>query len=578
MSLREAGRRVIQPVMRPFNPSERRLVVQAALIGALVWGVVFALKTSVHFLFDLIMGLIARSPSPALVLVPLLAGAAGTTAVVLYHATTVQYRDRNGQIHALNDVEGDGLERAIALYFSSEPTLEQTLLGKEGVEVRWELPSYSLAARKSLATLLTLGTGGSGGLEASVALVGESLATGAVKPRPTARRLARWGLVARAQRWWLPTDPDDLQTAQLAGIAAAVTTLLGAPFAGAFFAIEVMYRRRPIIEKLLFALIASLVAFFLSNILAGHPRLFVVAVGARPPETARYYGVLVAMAIIIALVSRAFIYLRTRVEHWFHTRWPNDWHRHLLGAGLTGAVALAAVALTGEDLTLTLGTGVTTIEKAMTGQFTIMVATIALIAKLLATLATVSSGGSAGLLIPSIFFGAMVAAGLAPVFNIPAALLIVPAMTASLGAVVNVPLAAVFFVVEAFGSPFLIPSLVVLLVAMLLVHDNSIYRTQRETYEGRQILPGYSVRRFPVPLGWEGKTLVDLRVRNRFDVNVIGVIESYVEDGRMRYQARFNPSIGRPLSLGDTLIVLGEDTKLDSFAATVDQENRTSGP
>jgi CIC family chloride channel protein len=207
-----------------------------------------------------------------------------------------------------------------------------------------------------------------------------------------------------------------------------------------------------------------------------------------------------------------------------------------------------------------------------------MVAAVALVAKLVATLATVSSGGSAGLLIPSIFFGAMVAAGMAPLVDIPAALLIVPAMTASLGAVVNVPLAAVFFVVEAFGSPFLIPSLVVLLVAMLLVHDNSIYRTQRETYEGRQILPGYSVRRFPVPLGWEGKTLVDLRVRNRFDVNVIGVIEAYVEDGRMRYQARFNPSIGRPLGGGDTLIVLGEDAKLDSFAATIAQENRASAP
>lgn len=578
MTLRDAGRMVIQPILHPFNPSERRLVVQAALIGALVWVVVFALKSGVHWLFDLVMELVARSPSPVLVLVPLLLGAAGTTAVVLFHANTVQYRDRSGQVHELNDVEGDGLERAIALYFSSEPALEQTLLGKEGVEVRWELPTYTLAGRKSLATLLTLGTGGSGGLEASVALVGESLATGAVKPRQAPRRLHRLPLLARAQRWWLPTDPDDLQTAQLAGIAAAVTTLLGAPFAGAFFAIEVMYRRRPIIEKLLFALIASLVAFFLSNVFAGHPRLFVVTVGTRPPETARYYGVLVAMAVIIALVSRAFIFLRTHVEYWFHTRWANPWQRHLLGAGLTGAMALAAVVLTGEDLTLTLGTGVTTIEKAMTGQFTLMVATIALVAKLAATLATVGSGGSAGLLIPSIFFGAMIAAGLAPVCDLPAALLIVPAMSASLGAVVNVPLAAVFFVVEAFGSPFLIPSLVVLLVAMLLVHDNSIYRTQRETYEGRQILPGYSVRRFPVPLGWEGKTLVDLRVRNRFDVNVIGVIEAYVEDGRMRYQARFNPSLGRPLSTGDTLIVLGEDARLDSFAVTVDQENRIASP
>lgn len=116
------------------------------------------------------------------------------------------------------------------------------------------------------------------------------------------------------------------------------------------------------------------------------------------------------------------------------------------------------------------------------------------------------------------------------------------------------------------------------LVMDLVAQSSSPALVLRETYEGGQILPGYSVRRFPVPLAWEGKTVIHLRVRNRFDLNVIGMIEAYVEDGRMRYQARFNPSIGRPLSTGDTLIVLGEDAKLDAFAATVDQENRTASP
>lgn len=107
---------------------------------------------------------------------------------------------------------------------------------------------------------------------------------------------------------------------------------------------------------------------------------------------------------------------------------------------------------------------------------------------------------------------------------------------------------------------------------MLLVHENTIYRTQRETYEARQVLPGYSVRRVPGPPQWVGKTLVDLRVRNRYDLNVIGMLESYSEAGQIRYDVRFNPSLGKPLKAGDILIVLGEDARLDALLASLEQQ------
>jgi len=228
---------------------------------------------------------------------------------------------------------------------------------------------------------------------------------------------------------------------------------------------------------------------------------------------------------------------------------------------VTGVTALIAVKLTGQNLSLVLGTGNGAIEAATMGQLTAGVAIVALFAKLIATLATITSGGSGGLLAPSIYYGTMVGAALAPITGIPAAILVIPAMTASLGALVNVPIAAVLFTVEAFGSQFMIPGLVVLLVSTMLVHDNNIYRTQRETYDSRQVLPGYSVRRIPVPPEWAGKTLVDLRVRNRFDLNVIGIIESFRENGQL------TPPLGKPVELGDTLIVLGEDSKLDSLMA-----------
>ncbi len=72
-------RRLGQPFLRNFNAQERRLVVQVALIGLAVSLVVLALKEAVHWLFDAVLRLVETSPSPLLIFVPLLLGAAGTT-------------------------------------------------------------------------------------------------------------------------------------------------------------------------------------------------------------------------------------------------------------------------------------------------------------------------------------------------------------------------------------------------------------------------------------------------------------------------------------------------------------------
>ena len=170
-----------------------------------------------------------RFPSPAFVLLPIVAGALIVTAFALWQASFVYFRDKDGHVHALNDVEGDGLERTIALYYTSEPTLDRVLLGVEGVRGRWEMPSWSLALRKWIATLFTLGTGGSGGLEGSVTLIGESLAGAGLSSRagPLRRPLRRrhW-LILSFWRWWRTLTPDEVQTVQLSGVVAAVATLL----------------------------------------------------------------------------------------------------------------------------------------------------------------------------------------------------------------------------------------------------------------------------------------------------------------------------------------------------------------
>jgi CIC family chloride channel protein len=522
---------------------------------------------AVHQAFAFVLHWVSNGPSPLLVFLPLVLGALIVAILTQYRTSVVYYRDNQGRIHELIDVEADGLERAIALYYTSEPALESVLLGKEGVAARWELPTISLAIRKFLATTATLASGGSGGLGASVALIGESVAAGLFKPRPyIAPTILRTSNPLRlVWQWWRSRGPDDLQAAQLSGVAAAMSTLLGAPFAAAFFATEVMYRRRPVISKLVYALIASLTAFFLTDFVSGHGVIFDVPSLPAPPLTLHYYGVLVLMGVAISLVGIYFSRLQASFERGFHHQQPNVWRRYLLGFGFTGVIALGADYVSQAGLELVLGPGETMILAALAGELTVRVALIGLGAKLLATLVTVGSGGSAGLLVPSLFFGTMIAAAMAPIFGYAPAALAVPSMTASLVSIVNVPLAAILFVVEVFGEEYMVPALVVLVVSLIFAHETSIYRTQREYDQSREILPGYSVRRVLVPEAWAGKTVVDLRIRNRFDLNVVGLMERHERDGTVHHHVALNPSAYRPLQVGDILVVLGNNEKLDEF-------------
>jgi chloride channel protein, CIC family len=553
-----------------FDATERRLVTRSIVIGALVWIIVLALKNAVQWTFHNVVEWVDAGPSPWMILLPMGIGALIMTFFSRFRTSTVDYRDNEGHIRQLRDVEGDGLERAIALYYASEPSLEHTLLGQEGADVRWQLPTFSLVIRKFLATLTTLGSGGSGGLTASASLIGESVAAGLFKPRQRAAHLTHQLRISRRLwHWWRSSGPDELQTAQLSGIAAAVATLLGAPFASAFFAIEVMYRRRPVVEKLLYALLSALVAFFLSSLFVGRVTLFSVERVIRPPATLGYYGALVLLAVLIAQIGVYFSWMRAQTSRFFRSGNFTDLQRNVTGFMLTGVIGAGVAVITGQRVDLVMGIGETTINAALAGELTLQIAMIAFAGKMLATLATVGSGGSAGLLVPSIFLGTMIASILASLFGFAPIQLIIPAVTASLVSIVNVPIAATLLVIELFDSSYLIPSLVVLVLTLIFTHRSSIYRTQREVDEKREILPGYSVRRVVVPPAWMGKSVTDLQIRSRYGLNVIGLIEMGVNGESGDHGLALNPAVDRPLRQGDILLLLGQDEVLDQLAANL---------
>jgi CIC family chloride channel protein len=558
-----------------IGKEQRILAFQALVIGVVVWIAIFALKESVHWLFHKVLHWIEHAPTPLVLFIPLFIGALIVGTIAQFWASVINYRDDEGEVEPLNAVEGDGLERTIALYYSADPSVKKGLATDQtGLEARWQMPTFAMAARKFGASLATLGSGGSGGLEASSALIGENLAAWYYKLHTNLSRHKLGNLPASMAHHWEAPNPAFLQTAQLGGVAAAVTVLLGVPLAAAFFASEVMYRNRPLLDKLFYALIAALTARFLSRLVTGaRPMMFEVEAFVFPTLGDLRYGLaLVLMAIVIAFVGQVYRISSLKSNAWFQNI-NNRFVRLLVGFGLTGVVALIvyylthALELTDHGLELVLGPGESMVNMAFAGQVTISMALIGLVAKMIATLATISSGGAAGLLVPSLFFGAMIAAAFAQFFDYEPMLFIVPALAGSLIAIVNTPLTAILFAVEAFGASYMIPVLVILIVTGLFSNPKTIYRTQQAALDSMEVLPGYDTRHINIPPAWAGQTLSILNLNERFEVNVIGLLDR--SEGDEEPKVLFSSTLTRTLEQDDVLVIYGRDENLDALETAV---------
>ena len=480
-----------------LGKEQRTLAVQAIVIGIVVWIAIFALKESVHWLFHEVLHWIEHAPTPFVLFIPLAVGALIVGLIAQYRSEVINFRDESGEIEPLNAVEGDGIERAIALYFAADPSVRKGYtIDQTGLQARWKKSTFAMAARKFAATLVTLGSGGSGGLEASSALIGENLGAWYYRLRSNkAPKLE--DLPKRMTAPWDAPNPDYLQAAQLSGIAAAVTVLLGAPLAAAFFASEIMYRNRPLLEKLFYSLIAALTAQTMSSLIAGdRPMMFGVENISYPPfGDVRYWVGVGLMGFVIAFVGQLYRVLSVQFHAWFQEGINNRFVRLLVGFGITGVIALVVYYLTrwfgitDRGLELVLGSGESMVIAAFAGQMTLTMALVGLVAKMLATLATIKSGGSAGLLVPSMFFGTMVAVAFAQLFQFEPVLFIAPALAGSLIAIVNTPFAAVIFVLEEFGAEYLLPALALLIITGLLSNPKASTAPSKSPWTASRFYP-----------------------------------------------------------------------------------------
>lgn len=298
---------------------------------------------------------------------------------------------------------------------------------------------------KTVATALTIGSGGSAGREGSIAQIGSSIGS--------------WlGRVAHL-------GENDVRVLVAAGAGAGISATFNAPIAGMFFAMEVILREFSL-RHVHNVVVASVAGAVVSRSLVGEELTFRLSPYAL--EDPRQLLLYAALGLVTMLM--AWFYLVAL--DWFEVT-PGrmiPWARPLiLGAG---------VAMLGIARPEVLGTGQEFVGELLRSEVIMGWWLLGLIGimKAIATAATLGGRGAGGIFMPSLFIGATAGSGFAQLMARlwgwsvvqPGAFALV-GMAATFSAVARAPLTSILIVFEITGDYGLVlPLMIATAISTLL--------------------------------------------------------------------------------------------------------------
>ncbi|MBE0617592.1 MAG: chloride channel protein, partial [Proteobacteria bacterium] len=278
---------------------------------------------------------------------------------------------------------------------------------------------------KSLAAAITIGTGGSAGMEGPIASIG--------------------GALGSQVGQLLKVGHDRLRTLVACGVAAGVGGTFNAPIAGVFFAQEIVLLRSFEAASFTPIVISSAIGTLVTRTVEGNNPAFAVPhYTLKSPWEVVFYAVLGALVGLAAVhFIRSFYALSDRFAAW---KAPARW-KPLAGAFATGAVGIA--------LPQVLGNGYEHVELALAGQMGGWLLLAVGVAKVYATGLTLGSGNAGGVFAPSLFVGAMLGGAygtlitaLFPGLSAGAGAYAMVGMGGFLAAATHAPMTAIFLIFE----------------------------------------------------------------------------------------------------------------------------------
>ncbi|MEM1026004.1 MAG: chloride channel protein [Myxococcota bacterium] len=350
------------------------------------------------------------------------------------------------------DADGPGTEAAIDAYHH-----------RRGL-IRGRVPLV-----KTLASALTLGTGGSAGREGPIALVGAGIGS----------------LLARVLRLGV----RERRMLMVAGMAAGIGAIFRAPLAAALFSAEVLYREMDMeFEIIVPSVISSIVAFSTFTLMFGAQPLFATPGFSFDDPRALLPYTLLALACAAGAWSFARVF--KTVKHVFHRLPVPLMLKPALGGLVVGAFALLAPE--------TIGSGYGFIQQAFSAELSLGLLLMLTAGKMVTTSFTVGSGQSGGVFGPAVVIGggigglvALASQAVMPGISPAPGAFIMVGMAGFFSGAANTPLSSIIMVSEMTGNyRLLVPAMWVCVISFLLVRRSTLY-------------PGQAARRSasPVHLG-----------------------------------------------------------------------------
>ena len=314
---------------------------------------------------------------------------------------------------------------------------------------------------KTIASAITIGSGGSAGKEGPIAQIGAGFGSFLASVL---------GVSDRERRIML-----------LAGAAGGIGAIFKAPLGAALFATEVLYRKEDFeFEALIPCILSSIVGFMVFTFYDGDATIFhTPAYSLSTPAQFPFYAVL---GVLCALIG--FPYVR-----FFYGARDRFFRRLNLPRSVKPAIGGLMVGLIAIFLPEVLGGGYSWIQSAIDGQLAVPLMAALVFAKIVATSCTISSGGSGGVFAPSLFIGSMLGGafgaichGFFPhIVTEPSAFVLV-GMGGFFAGVAKVPIAALIMVAEMSGGySLIVPMMIVSSLSYLLLGRVSLYEKQVPT-------------------------------------------------------------------------------------------------
>jgi CIC family chloride channel protein len=346
-----------------------------------------------------------------------------------------------------HDARGGGTDAIIRAFHS------------EGGRIGGRVPFF-----KSLATIFTVGFGGSAGKEGPIMQIGAGIGS-------LFGRVLRVG--DRAHR-----------SMMLAGVAAGLATVFRAPFGGALTAVEVVYREDIESDSLLPAILSAVSAYMIVRAFQADAAIFVVP----PVQLNTFYELL--FYVLLGLVCVGTGYLFTAYFR-FVRRIFENWKVHPVLKPAVGGLIVGLAAVLFHD---SIGDGSGVLQEVILGRrpdaewwgltlFFLFLAGL----KIITTSFTVATGGSGGVFTPSLFIGGMLGGAVGvvaqhtfPDLNIPLVSFIMVGMGGFFIGVAHAPIAGMVMVCDMVGNYTLLPALMIVSVLSTVLSRFSIYEGQVE--------------------------------------------------------------------------------------------------